>query len=122
VSDFGFVGIFLILAAVVPASMLLIPWVLTLIGVKPNRPDKVKTSTYECGMPTIGGSWVRFNFRYYFFALLFVILDVTVVFIYPWAVQIRELRWLGFTAMMVFVFILSIGLLYAWRKKALEWR
>ena len=121
-SDFGFVGIFLIFAAVVPVSMLMIPYVLTLIGAKPHHPDSVKTDTYECGMHTIGGSWVRFNFRYYFYALLFVVFDVTVVFIYPWAVRMKELRWLGFTAMIVFMAILSIGLIYAWRKKALEWR
>ncbi len=120
-NEFGFVGIFALVAVAVPASMLLIPYALTLARVKPHRPDKSKTGTYECGMPTIGGSWVRFNFRYYFFALLFVVLDVTVVFLYPWAVHFRELRWLGFTSMIVFVGIISVGLLYAWRKRALEW-
>ena len=121
-NDFGFVAIFLIFAAVVPVSMLLIPWMLTVTGIKPHRPDPVKTDTYECGMETVGGSWVRFNFRYYFFALLFVVFDVTVVFIFPWAVNFRALSWFGFASMLVFVAILSVGLVYAWRKKALEWR
>ena len=121
-SDFGFAAIFLIFAAAVPLSMLMIPWGLTLVGVKPHRPNSVKIDTYECGMRTVGGSWVRFNFRYYFYALLFVVFDVTVVFLFPWAVQFRQLGWFGFTAMLVFVFILTIGLVYAWRKKALEWR
>ncbi len=120
--DFGFIGIFLILAAAVPVGMLLLPYALTVARIKPHQPDKVKNSTYECGMPALGGSWVRFNFRYYFFALMFVVFDVTVVFLYPWAVHFRELKWLGFTAMLVFVAILSVALMYAWRKRALEWR
>ena len=120
--DFGYIAIFLIFAAALPVSMMLLPWMLTQVGIKPHRPNKVKNDTYECGMPTIGGSWVRFNFRYYFYALLFVVFDVTVVFIFPWAVQIRELAWTGLTAMLVFITILSVGLVYAWRKKALEWR
>jgi NADH-quinone oxidoreductase subunit A len=121
-SDFGLLGVFMIFAIVVPASMLLIPLALTLVGVKPQRPDKVKNETYECGMESIGGSWVRFNFRYYFFALLFVIFDVVTVFIYPWAVNIRTVDWSGFVAMLVFVAILFAGLAYAWKKKALEWK
>lgn len=121
-SDFGLLGIFMIFAIVVPASMLLIPLALTLVGVKPQRPDKVKNETYECGMESIGGSWVRFNFRYYFYALLFVIFDVVTVFIYPWAVNIRSVDWFGFFAMLVFVAILFAGLAYAWKKKALEWK
>ncbi len=121
-SDFGFLGIFMILAIVVPLSMLLIPFALTQVGVKPHRPDKVKTDTYECGMETVGGSWVRFNFRYYFFAISFLIFDVEAVFLFPWAVHARELHWFGFGAVAVFVGIITLGLLYEWKKKALEWR
>jgi NADH-quinone oxidoreductase subunit A len=121
-SDFGFLGIFMVLAIIVPLSMLLIPWVLTLVGVKPHRPDKVKTDTYECGMETVGGSWVRFNFRYYFFAISFLIFDVEAVFLFPWAVRARELQWFGLGAVAVFVGIITLGLLYEWKKKALEWR
>jgi len=95
---------------------------LTLVGVKPHRPDKVKTETYECGMETVGGSWVRFNFRYYFFAISFLIFDVEAVFLFPWAVHARELSWFGFGAVNVFVAIITLGLLYEWKKKALEWR
>lgn len=121
-SDFGLLGVFMIFAIIVPASMLLIPLALTLAGVKPQRPDRTKNETYECGMESIGGSWVRFNFRYYFYALLFVIFDVVTVFIYPWAVNIRRVDWFGFFAMLVFVAILLAGLAYAWKKKALEWK
>lgn len=90
-AEFGFLGIFLVLAVVVPISMLMLPWVFTLIGVKPQHRDKVKLDTYECGMPALSGSWSRSNFRYYRFALLFVIFDVTAVFVFPWAVHFRAL-------------------------------
>ena len=76
-AEFGFLGIFLVLAVAVPTSMLIIPWVATKMGVKPQHPDQVKQDTYECGMPAISGNWVRFNFRYYPFAILFVVFDVT---------------------------------------------
>ena len=120
-TEFGFLGVFMVLAAIVPASMLMLPWLFTLIGIKPQHPDKVKLDTYECGMPMLGGTWSRFNFRYYQFALLFVILDVSVVFIFPWTVHLRALGWMGLGSMLVFVSILAVGLAYAWRKKALEW-
>ena len=121
-SDFGFLGIFLVLAVIVPASMLLIPYVLTLVGVKPHHPGGVKDDTYECGMRTVGGSWVRFNFRYYYFAISFLIFDIEAVFLFPWAVRARQLDWFGFGAVAVFVAVITIGLLYEWRKKALEWK
>lgn len=120
--QFGFVAIFMVLAVIVPASMLLIPYALTLAGIKPHRPDKVKTDTYECGVRTVGGSWVRFNFRYYYFALSFLVFDVEAVFLFPWAVQARELHWFGFGAVLVFIAIITTGLVYEWRKKALEWK
>ena len=120
-AEFGFLGIFLALAVVVPTSMLIIPWVATKLGVKPQHPDPVKLDTYECGMPTIGGNWVRFNFRYYQFAILFVAFDVTAAFAIPWAVHLRVLGWAGLWSMLAFAFILGVGLAYAWRKKALQW-
>ena len=119
--DFGSLGIYLILAVVVPTSMLMIPLLLTMAKVKPHHPDPVKNSTYECGMRTVGGSWVRFNFRYYLFAISFLIFDVEAVFLFPWAVQARGLEWFGFGAVAMFVFVITVGLLYEWKKKALEW-
>ena len=121
-SDFGLLGIFVILAFLVPASMLLIPYMLTVGGIKPHRPNSVKNDTYECGMRTVGGSWVRYNFRYYFYALSFLIFSIETVFLYPWAVRFKDLRWFGFWAMLVFVGIITIGLVYEWRKNALEWK
>lgn len=90
--------------------------------VVPYNPNPVKSSTFECGMETIGKAWVRFNFRYYFYALVFIALDVLVVFLYPWAVDLRGLGLFGFIGVLVMIFILFIGYLYAWKKKVLEWK
>ncbi len=93
-------------------SVRLIPW----------NPNPVKESTYECGMETVGKAWVQFNFRYYFYALLFIALDVLVVFLYPWAVELRQLGLFAFIAILIFVLIIMVGYVYAWRKGALEWK
>ena len=87
----------------------------------PHEPSELKSSTYECGERPIGEPWVRFRVGYYIFALAFVIFDVESVFLYPWAVVIRELGWYGLVQMGVFVGILLLGLLYAWRKGVLSW-
>ena len=88
----------------------------------PYHPSPAKNSPFECGMETIGKSWVRFNFRYYYYALVFIALDVMVVFIYPWAVELKGLGLFGFIGILVLIFILFIGYLYAWKKKVLEWK
>ena len=89
---------------------------------KQTKPNKVKSEIYECGMEPIGDRWVRFNFRYYFFALLFVIFDVEAVFLYPWAVQYNQLGLFALIEMTVFILILLLGWVYAWRHRALEWQ
>ena len=119
-SAFGLLGIFVIFAVVIPLSMLMVPYLLTVVGVKPNRPDRVKNDTYECGVRTYGGSWVRFNFRYY--AISFLVFSIETVFLFPWAVQAKKLDWFGFGAMAVFIAVITIGLIYEWRKQALDWR
>ena len=88
----------------------------------PYHPSPAKNSPFECGMETIGKSWMRFNFRYYYYALVFIALDVMVVFIYPWAVELKGLGPFGFIGILVLIFILFIGYLYAWKKKVLEWK
>ena len=120
-ADYGYIGLYLLLATIIPITMLLIPWALSFVGVKPRNPTPVKMETYESGMRTIGGSWIRFNFRYYYFALLFVIFDVEVVFLFPWAVYLDKLKLFGLIEMGIFIMILLLGYAYAWRKKALEW-
>jgi len=88
---------------------------------RPNNPSPEKLSTYECGEEPVGGSWIQFNVRFYVVALDFIIFDVEVVLLYPWAVVAKQFGWYGFAAMMVFVGILLLGLAFAWKKGTLEW-
>jgi NADH-quinone oxidoreductase subunit A len=121
-TDYGYIGLFLIATILVALSMVLVPFFLRLIGIVPNKPNKVKNSTFECGMETIGKTWVRFNFRYYFYALMFITMDVLVLFLYPWAVGLKQLGYFGLAVMLIFIFLIVIGYLYAWKKKVLEWK
>ena len=100
----------------------LIPKLLKAIGLIPEKKNPTKLSQYECGMQTIGKTWVQYNFRYYFFAVLFVLFDMLSIFLYPWAVNIRDLGARGLIEVGVFLAILSIGYIYAWRKGALQWK
>ena len=120
-SEWGLVGFLIVLALVFPLGGILSSWMLGVIGVRPDRPEKVKEDTYESGVVPEGTAWVQFNFRYYYYALLFVIFDVEAVFLYPWAVSLDEVGISGFIAVVAFIAILTIGLVYAWRKNALEW-
>lgn len=120
-SEWGFIGIYVILAILIPASMLLIPFALTFVKVKPNKPNPVKQSTYECGLETIGETWVQFNFRYLYFAIMFALFDVITVFLFPFAVFARQLDWYGLVALTAFLSILLVGFAYAWKKKVLQW-
>jgi len=89
--------------------------------VRERKFDAEKGITYECGMDPVGSPWININIRFYIFALIFVIFDVEVAFLFPWAVQFRELGLKGFVAMVIFLDVLVTGLIYAWRKGALEW-
>ncbi len=84
--------------------------------------DPAKLSTYECGEVVKGPSHVQFNIRYYLFALIFVIFDVEVLFVVPWAVVFKELGMIAYVEMLIFISILTVGLAYAWKKGALEWQ
>lgn len=120
--NYGYIGLFLIVAILFTVTTLLIPVTLRFLKIVPNRPNPIKSSTFECGMETIGKSWVQFNFRYYFYALMFIALDVMVVFIYPWAVDLRRVGYLGLIVIVVFICIILVGYIYAWRKRVLEWK
>ena len=120
--QYGLIAIFAVVAFVVPSSMLLVSWLASKVRIRPQQPSAVKSDIYECGMQTIGGKWGQFNFRYYMYALLFVIFDVEVIFIYPWAVRFSQLPLFALIEMLVFILILVVGWLYAWRKQDLEWR
>ena len=115
-SQYGFIAVFAIIAIALPIVGLVVSWLL-----RPKKPNPVKNATYECGMETIGSTWVQFKAQYYLYALIFVVFDVEAVFIFPWAVAYNKLELYALIEMALFVAILLGGLLYAWRKKALEW-
>lgn len=84
--------------------------------------NKQKGEPYECGIPTQGKTWIQMNVGYYLFALIFLIFDVELVFLYPWAVVAKSVGWIAFTEIVIFFFILFIGFLYAHKKGALQWK
>jgi len=89
--------------------------------VRPTRPQTGKYINYECGVDPVGVGWSQSQIRYYVFALLFVMFDVEAVFIFPWAVRLEALSVFGLVEMGIFVIVLALGLLYAWRKRVLRW-
>ena len=105
-----------VIAALVPALFLAAGAFLA-----PKRRSAVKSEAFECGNPSSGSAWGRFDVKFYLPAILFVVFDVEVVFMYPWAVLLRRLGVFGLVEMSLFIGILGIGLLYVWRKGALEW-
>jgi NADH-quinone oxidoreductase subunit A len=120
--NFGYIGLFLVAALLFTFTMITLPLLLRRFRIVPKKPNPVKSSTYECGMETTGKSWVQFNFRYYFYALLFVVFDIQVVFLYPWAAAMGELELFGLVEMLAFFLILIVGFVYAWKKGDLEWK
>lgn len=114
--DFGTVFLFVIIGAVLLTIALLLAKLLS-----PSNPSKNKLSTYECGEEAEGSAWVTFNIRYYVIALIFIIFDVEVLFLFPWAVVYKDLGWLAFIEMAIFLLILIVGLVYVWRKGDLDW-
>ncbi len=87
----------------------------------PRRPSAVKSTPFECGSLPLGDARQRFDVKFYVVALLFIVFDIEAVFIYPWAVVMTELGWTGFATMAVFAFTLVVGLVYVWKKGALDW-
>ncbi|MBI5650816.1 MAG: NADH-quinone oxidoreductase subunit A [Chloroflexi bacterium] len=119
---YGLVGIFAVMALIFPVIPLLMAWV-----VRPKKPNKTKSTTYECGLAfedfpeQAQNVWVQFRVQYYIFALLFVVFDIEVVFLYPWAVAYDSLGLFALVEMVAFLGILILALAYAWRKGLLEW-
>ena len=87
----------------------------------PNRPDPAKLSPYECGFEAFEDARMKFDVRYYLVAILFILFDLEIAFLFPWAVVLPEIGFFGFAAMMVFLAILVVGFVYEWKKGALEW-
>src|SRR5271157_4777832 len=106
-------GIFALIAFALPTVGLAMAWLL-----RPKKPNAAKNATYECGMETIGDTWVQFKAQYYLFALIFVVFDVEAVFLFPWAVAYNKLGLYALLEMVLFIAVLAAGLLYAWRKGA----
>ena len=122
--QYGFIAIFAGLALVVPLGMILISWILSKVTIRPHMPNSIKQSVYECGFEPISGPWNQFNFRYYPVALLFIIFDLEVVFLFPWAVSFgamsREFGIFILIEVVVFIGILALGWIYALKKNVLN--
>lgn len=115
-NEWLYIGVFLIVAGFIPVAALVLAWILG-----PKKPNPIKISTYECGLETVGESWVQFKAQYYIFALVFLIFDVETVFLFPWALALNRLPLFVVAEGIIFVAILVAGLVYVWRKGSLEW-
>lgn len=114
--DFGTTFMFILLGIALLAVALLLQKILS-----PKRKTPEKLSSYECGEDVEGLAWIRFNVRFYIVALIFIIFEVELVFLFPWAVVYAELGLFAFVEMMIFLAVLAVGLAYVWRKGDLEW-
>ena len=108
--------LFIIIGAVVGAAMIGMGFMLS-----PNRPDSEKNSPYECGFEAFEDSRMKFDVRYYLVAILFIIFDLEIAFLFPWAVALESIGLFGLVAMAIFLGVLVIGFIYEWKKGALEW-
>ena len=115
-NEWLYIGLFLIIGIIVP----IVPLVFSRL-VAPRKPNPIKQSTYECGLETVGDSWVQFKAQYYIFALVFLVFDVETVFLFPWALSLKQLPLLVVVEGVLFIAILVTGLVYTWRKGMLEW-
>ena len=108
--------IFIGLAAVLGGVLIVVPLVIA-----PSKPDPEKLSAYECGFPAFGDARMKFDVRFYLVAILFIVFDLEVAFLFPWAIAFGDLGLFGFWSMMVFLGVLTLGFIYEWRKGALDW-
>ena len=115
-ADYTFLGIFFLIATV----FAMLPLVAARV-VRPKKPSTGKLDPYECGMERVGDAWIQFKIQYYLYALVFIVFDVEVVLIVPWAVVFQKLGFFAFVEMAIFLLILFVGLIYVWRKRDLEW-
>ena len=108
--------IFLGIAFAISAALLLAPFVIAV-----RKPDPEKVSAYECGFKAFDDARMKFDVRFYLVSILFIIFDLEVAFLFPWAVSLGKIGILGFWSMMIFLIVLAVGFIYEWRKGALEW-
>jgi NADH:ubiquinone oxidoreductase subunit 3 (subunit A) len=115
-SQWIYIGLFFFVGLLIPVGAITVAWILG-----PKKPNSIKQSTYECGIETVGDSWVQFKAQYYIFALVFLVFDVETVFLFPWAVKLGQLGLFAVIEGIIFILILIAGLVYTWRKGMLEW-
>lgn len=115
-SEWAFIGVFFIAAPALPGLVVLLGVIFS-----PSKPNVIKNATYECGLETVGDTWVQFKSQYYIYGLIFLVFDVEVVFLFPWALAYGQLDFFAFGAGLLFIFLLTDALIYAWRKDALKW-
>jgi NADH-quinone oxidoreductase subunit A len=115
-NEWAFVGVFFAVAWVFPMLPILGARILA-----PHKPNPLKQSTYECGVETVGDTWVQFKVQYYIYGLVFLVFDVEIVLLFPWALAYNQLDFFAFAAGLLFIFLLTDALVYAWRKGALRW-
>ena len=115
-NEWYFIGVFLLLAPVFPIGALLIPRIIA-----PKKPNPIKLQPYECGVETVGETYIQFRVQYYIFALIFLVFDIETVFLFPWAVAFDQLPMFAVLEGILFILILVAGLAYVWRKGALKW-
>lgn len=108
--------VFLGLASFIAIALTVLPFILAV-----NKPDREKLSPYECGFEPFGDARSEFDVRFYIVAILFVIFDLEITFLFPWAATLGKIGLFGFVSMMIFLFVLTIGFIYEWNKGALEW-
>ncbi|MFL2768238.1 MAG: NADH-quinone oxidoreductase subunit A [Dehalococcoidia bacterium] len=122
---YGYFSLFLVVALLVPSGMLITSTALKYLGIRKSNPNEVKTDIYEAGIKTFSAKWTGFNFRYYTFAMMFLIFDVEVIFLFPWAASLiklnKEFSEAVLVEMFVFIGVLILGWFLAWKQKAIEW-
>ena len=108
--------VFIAISGAIAAALLIAPFVVAF-----KAPDPEKLSIYECGFNAFDDARMKFDVRFYLVSLLFIIFDLEVAFLFPWAVAFKQVGWFGFWSMMIFLAVLTIGFIYEWKKGALEW-
>tara|TARA_B100000900_G_scaffold403719_1_gene411163 strand:- start:753 stop:1121 length:369 start_codon:yes stop_codon:yes gene_type:complete len=114
--DYFSIIVFLIIALLFSIGFIFLNFILS-----PNNPDPEKLSAYECGFEPFNDSRMEFDVRFYLVAILFIIFDLEIAFLFPWAISLGKIGIFGFVSMMIFLFILTVGFIYEWKKGALDW-
>tara|TARA_Y100000590_G_scaffold436927_1_gene558039 strand:+ start:141 stop:509 length:369 start_codon:yes stop_codon:yes gene_type:complete len=114
--DYFPIILFLVIALILSAGFIVVNFLFS-----PKKPDPEKLSAYECGFEPFNDSRMEFDVRFYLVAILFIIFDLEIAFLFPWAISLGKIGFLGFISMMIFLGILTVGFIYEWKKGALDW-